>query len=270
MWPKSDIAKLPPPQPIKLWNWLCIILLVFALAILITLFFFSDSVNNNNTFFVVILVGITVAVTGMLFGLRLFIYGLSEEKIALWSEEIKLRDEKWQDWSMQSLAVLGSVVITPQNLSTDDLLANQAEQSYSAHEVFAFSETNKWFYLESYQWILSNLYDRLSQMDDGDTLTILQLNQHERRQDTEILIRRAYNELKLTLALEFQYIESNQEGPFNANQLIDNEEPALYLVITDNTMDNDSSSFISALLVANESLAVLILRSVSFDMTFSS
>lgn len=39
--------------------------------------------------------------------------------------------------SMQSLAVLNSVIITPHNLSIDDLLKNKGELCFAFHEQFS-------------------------------------------------------------------------------------------------------------------------------------
>lgn len=112
MWPKTDIAKLPTPKPIRLWNWISIMLLVFLCVLFFMLFVTPVSVSNN-TLFIVILSGITLFVTGLLFSVRIFLYDLEEEKVKIWDEQIKNRDKQWQEWSMQSLAALGNVVITP-------------------------------------------------------------------------------------------------------------------------------------------------------------
>lgn len=253
MWPKTDIAKLPAPKPIRLFNWISIMVLVFVCVLFFMLFVTPVSVSNN-TLFIVILSGITLFVTVILFSVRLFIYGLEEEKVKIWDEQIKNRDKQWQEWSMQSLAVLGSVVITPQDLSIDELLNNQGELSFAAHEVFSFSKTNHRFYLESYEWIFSNFYDYLNQLDDSYTLTVLLLGSPEYHTEQTRLIRRAYKQLGGSLPIEFHYQSIFGAEQDDINQLIDNEEPALYLIIADNVQSTDSSAFMSALLLANESL----------------
>lgn len=74
---------------------------------------------------------------------------------------------------MQSLAVLNSVIITPHNLSIDDLLKNKGELRFAFHEQFSFNDINDQFYIESYEWVFSNLYDTLHQIDDNYKITVL-------------------------------------------------------------------------------------------------
>ena len=74
---------------------------------------------------------------------------------------------------MQSLAMLNSVIITPQNLSVDDLLKNKRELCFTFHELFNFNRINDQFYIESYEWVFSNLYDTLHQIDDNYKITVL-------------------------------------------------------------------------------------------------
>lgn len=253
MWPKTDIAKLPTPKPIRLWNWISIMLLVFLCVLFFMLFVTPVSVSNN-TLFIVILSGITLFVTGLLFSVRIFLYDLEEEKVKIWDEQIKNRDKQWQEWSMQSLAALGNVVITPQNLSVDDLLKNQDQSHFSANEVFSFSKTNHRFYLESYEWIFANFYDYLNQIGNNYTLTVLLLGSPEYHIEQTRLIRQAYKQLEGNLPLEFRYQSILGAEQDDINQLIDNEEPALYLIIADNVQSTDNSAFMSAFLLANESL----------------
>ncbi|OCL19166.1 YrzE family protein [Gilliamella sp. wkB171] len=253
MWTKTDIAKLPTPKPIRLWNWISIMLLVFVCVLFFMLFVTSVSVSNN-TLFIVILSGITLFVTGLLFSVRIFLYGLEEEKVKIWDEQIKNRNKQWQEWSMQSLAVLGSVFITPQDLSVDDLLKNQGQLHFSAHELFSFRKTNHRFYLESYEWIFANFYDYLNQIGNNYTLKVLLLGSPEYHIEQTKLIRQAYKQLGGSLPLEFDYQSIFGSQQDDINQLIDNEEPMLYLIIADNAQSTDSSAFMSALLLANESL----------------
>lgn len=253
MWPKTDIANLPAPNPIRPWNWIIITVLVVVCVLFFMLFITPVSVNNN-TLFIVILSCITLFFTGLLFSVRIFIYGLDKEKVEIWDERIKYYDKQWQEWSMQSLAVLESVVITPQNLSVDDLLKNQGQLHFSANEIFSFSKTNHRFYLDCYEWIFTNLYDSLDQIDDNYALTVILLNSHKQQFKQQKLIEDVYKHFGFNLPLKFHYQSTVRTEQNDINQLIDNEEPALYLIIADNVQSTDSSAFISALLLANKSL----------------
>ena len=101
-----------------------IIVLIFICLFSLTIFVTPVNISNN-TLLLMILSGISVFIKAILFSIRLFIYGLAEEKVKVWDEQIKSQDKQWQKWSMQSLAVLNSVVITPHNLSVDNLLKNK-------------------------------------------------------------------------------------------------------------------------------------------------
>lgn len=52
---------------------------------------------------------------------------------------------------MQSLTMFNRVVITPQNLSVDNLLKNKWELCFAFHELFSFNKINDQFYIESHE-----------------------------------------------------------------------------------------------------------------------
>lgn len=253
MWEKKTIRELPPPRTIKIWHWLCIMLFVFVCSLLSIIFIFPLQVNNN-TLFIVILFCITSVITGILFSVRVFTYYLTLEKVKTWDEQIKFYDKQWQQWSMQSLAVLNSVIITPLNSSVDDFLTNQGEMKYAANKAFSFDNNDQNFYLESYEWIFANLADSLDLIDPKCVLTVILFSFPGEKTEKENLIRKAYKLINGNLTIEFLHESTLSKEPFNFDTLIDDENPGLYLIITDNTETTESSQFITALLLANESL----------------
>ena len=120
--------------------------------------------------------------------------------------------------------------------------------------LFSFNDINDQFYIESYEWVFSNLYDTLHQIDDNYKITVLLQGLSESNDEQSILIRRAYKLLECNHSLEFHYQSILDADLYDINRLIDNEQPSLYLIITDNIQSTDSSAFMSALLLANESL----------------
>jgi hypothetical protein len=252
VWSKVTLARLPSVKPIKLVNWFSIFVLVFICLLFLMLFVFQIDIMNNN--FIIILTVGALFISGLLFSIRLFIYGLAIENVKIWDEEIKQHEESWQNWASQSVAVLQSVVITPQNLSSDDFQSDESDLNFAANEIFKFRETDAQFYLDSYEWIFSNLYDCLNSLELSCPLLVLQLDTNEQKKKKEKLIQKAYNNVGLNLPLEFSYPDMLNDNKFDLNQLIDNEDSALYLIITDNVQAIDSSAFMSALLLTNAPL----------------
>lgn len=120
--------------------------------------------------------------------------------------------------------------------------------------LFSFNDINDQFYIESYEWVFSNLYDTLHQIGDNYKITVLLQGLSESNDEQSILIRRAYKLLECNHSLEFHYQSNFDADLYDINRLIDNEQPSLYLIITDNVQSTDSSAFMSALLLANEPL----------------
>ena len=150
--------------------------------------------------------------------------------------------------------MLNSVIITLHNLSVDNLLKNKGELRSAFHEQFSFNDINDQFYIETYEWVFSNPYDTLHQIDDNYKITVLLQGLSESNDEQSILIRRAYKLLECNHSLEFHYQSNFDADLYDINRLIDNEQPSLYLIITDNVQSTDSSAFMSALLLANEPL----------------
>ena len=149
MWPKTNIARLQAPKPIRLRNCMIIIVLIFICLFSLTIFVTPINISNN-TLLLVILSGISVFITSILFSICLFIYGLTEKNFKFGMNK-KNHDKQWSKKSMQSLAMLNSVIITPQNLSEDNLLKNKWELCFAFHKLFSFNKINDQFYIESHE-----------------------------------------------------------------------------------------------------------------------
>ena len=80
MWSETNIVRLQAPKPIRLRNWIIIIVLIFICLFSLTIFVTPINISNN-TLLLVILSGISVFITSILFSICLFIYGLTEENL---------------------------------------------------------------------------------------------------------------------------------------------------------------------------------------------
>lgn len=173
MWAKPDIKRLSPPKPIKFINWFFIVIFLFLCLLCGVWFFFPAHFKFGISFFTA-LTGGTFVITLLLLGIRLLVYVTAEDKVKVWDKQIEKIEISWQEWAMESLAVLGSVIITPQDLTIDDFINN--ELSFSAYKKFEFDERNQRFYLDSYEWVFSNLYESLRQIKSKQTLTVFVLS----------------------------------------------------------------------------------------------
>ena len=80
MWSETNIVRLQALKPIRLWNWMIIIILIFICLFSLTVFVTPVNIRNN-ILLLVILSGISIFITAILFSICLFIYGLTEENL---------------------------------------------------------------------------------------------------------------------------------------------------------------------------------------------
>lgn len=175
MWPKPEIPPLPKPKPLKLWNWLSLIVLIYAGVLFMTVFMLPDSLQTQTTtvgFFLIQLV-ITLTITGMCFGIRLMVYGYAEEKQKRWTQQEKAFHQHWQDWSMQSMVVLKSFLMTPSQFSVDALIDEQHDIDNLSHKSMLFESVDNTLYSPFFEEIAFSLRDMVSSLPMNTALTVI-------------------------------------------------------------------------------------------------
>jgi hypothetical protein len=255
LWIKPKIAPLPEVKPIKLWHWL-----IIGLAILlgVTLLFFiilPERYQKNYLLLALIICGCTLMMTSTLFSIRLFLYGVEEEKNKIWQEETQYLHQQWQNWAMQSLAILDSVIILPDNLSSfvDSIVTNSQELELDYAKINQFKNTDKTFYSNCFDQIFANIARNLNKVEPHLKL-IIWLDNNNNPTLLEKLIYQAANKWQLKQEIELSTDPIYTGKSLIINQLIDDNQPALYLIISNNAQSQTSSAFISALLMVNTQL----------------
>lgn len=218
MWSKPEIPPLPKLTPLKLWNWLSLIVLIYAGVLFMTVFMLLESLQTQTTmigFFLIRLV-ITLTIARMCFGIRLMVYGYAEEKQKCWAQQEKAFHQHWQDWSMQSMVVLKSFLMTPSQFSFDALIDEQNDIDNLSHKVMLFESVD-------------------------NTL---------RSPFFEENLLSSFALVNLPWMVTFAYVNAEPKHPVIIERLIDKQDNTLYLLITDQASNQDSTAFISALLLS--------------------
>lgn len=252
MWPKPEIPPLPKPKPLKLWNWLSLIVLIYAGVLFMTVFMLPDSLQTQTTtvgFFLIQLV-ITLTITGMCFGIRLMVYGYAEEKQKRWAQQEKAFHQHWQDWSMQSMQVLKSFLMTPSQFSVDALIDEQRDIDNLSHKAMLFESVDNTLYSPFFEEIAFSLRDMVSSLPMNTALTVIIQGREIRDPLLEENLLSSFALVNLPWIVTFAYVKAEPEHPVIIDRLIDKQDNTLYLLITDQASNQDSTAFISALLLS--------------------
>ena len=254
MWPKPEIPPLPKPKPLKLWNWLSLIVLIYAGVLFMTVFMLPESLQTQTTmigFFLIQLV-ITLAIIGICFGIRLMVYGYAEEKQKRWAQQEKAFHQHWQDWSMQSLVVLKSFLMTPSQFSVDALIDEESDIDNLSHKAMLFENVDDTLYLPFFEEIAFSLHDRVSSLPIDTALTVLIQGREIRDPLLEENLLSSFTLVNLPWQVTFKYLKAEPETPVIIDRLIDKQDNTLYLLVTDQANNQDSTAFISALLLRHQ------------------
>lgn len=264
MWPKPEIPPLPKPKPLKLWNWLSLMVLIYAGVLFMTVFMLPQSLQTQTTMvgFLLIQLVITLTITGMCFGIRLMIYGYAEEKQKCWLQQEKLFHQHWQDWSMQSMVVLKSFLITPSQFSVDALIDEQRDIDNLSHKVMVFERVDDTLYSPFFEEIAFSLRDMVSVLPTNTALTVLIQGREIRDPLLEENLLSSFALVNLPWIVTFDYVKAEPEHPVIIDRLMDKQDNTQYLLITDQATNQDSTAFISALLLSHQELESITVESL--------
>ena len=102
MWSKKETHRLTPPKPLILWHWIAIFILLLVISLIFALFIFSEKMIDNVAIYSLIIVSFSILIFAIILAIRIMIYGVKEETVKLWDDELTRVDERWSQWSMQS------------------------------------------------------------------------------------------------------------------------------------------------------------------------
>lgn len=255
MWSKKETHRLTPPKPLILWHWIAIFILLLVISLIFALFIFSEKMIDNVAIYSLIIASFSILIFAIILAIRIMIYGVKEETVKLWDDELTRVDERWSQWSMQSLAIVKNISITPSNFSACNLIEGMASLSIKNHQVMLFEKADENFYQQFFKKVFLNLYEPLNQLASYP-LTIVILNSSKEKINEEI-IKQAYNNFDLTNSVSFLYPSPIQNEESFLNSLIDGvTDEQLYLLVANNSHHSSSSNFISCSLIIDPQLMV--------------
>lgn len=255
MWTKPKIEPLPELEPIKIRHWLIIGLITLVAITLLGFILLPRRYQENYPLLTLFICGCTLMVTGVLFSIRLFMYGIQQEKNKIWYEETRYLHQQWQNWAMQSLAILNSVIILPDSLSNlvDSIVNNAQSLPIDYTKINQFENTDDTFYFNCFDEIFANIAGNLNKFEQHLKL-IIWLDSYDNPTVLEQAIYQAANKWQLKQKIELNPYPIHTGNALIINQLIDDNQPALYLIISNNAQSQTSSAFISTLLMVNTQL----------------
>jgi hypothetical protein len=255
LWTKPKIEPLPELEPIKIRHWLIIGLITLVAITLLGFILLPRRYQENYPLLILFICGCTLMMTGVLFSIRLFMYGIQQEKNKIWYEETQYLHQQWQNWAMQSLAILDSVIILPDNLSNlvDSIVNNAQSLPIDYTKINQFENTDDTFYFNCFDEIFANIAGNLNKFEQHLKL-IIWLDSYDNPTVLEQAIYQAANKWQLKQKIELNPYPIHTGNALIINQLIDDNQPALYLIISNNAQSQTSSAFISALLMVNTQL----------------
>lgn len=121
-WDRQPPAVLPAPMPPVLGRWLVAAVLAVLIGVLLFLLYASERVPLLQTLNVWVLSGSPLLALALAFGVRAFVYGGALNRYRFLDGEAQVARQAWQDWAQRSVAVLGSCVVLPDQVSASVLM----------------------------------------------------------------------------------------------------------------------------------------------------
>lgn len=124
IWPIPDISQRYTLKKPQFWFWFVVLLLMLGAGMLFSLLVFNIS-NYGGVFFYFILPVMFLWLC--MFGVVLNRYEQSVTGSVSWEAETEQTKRQWQQWSRRQLAIVGNVLISPEEHGMNALLGNIAD-----------------------------------------------------------------------------------------------------------------------------------------------
>ncbi|MCO6546533.1 MAG: hypothetical protein J6583_01985 [Gilliamella sp.] len=249
-WPKPiiiDTLKAPKALHRGWWLFFFIILILISSIVLALLW------TDNNYFlqwqFWLSIILISTVIESIALSIRLYLYGLAQEEYELWLHEQKNVEQNWQNWAMQSLVVLDSLYVLPNELKLKDLLTNNPDATSKINKSLAFEE--KFDLIESIESLFLSMRDVLSQLPIKEPINVIVYSSPE----SYNLIENKFNDVCGSVKIAQPYTVShhvmNHSDIDKLNEWIDSSQSVIHLIIINNA-NSSGTAFLCAFLLMDK------------------
>lgn len=249
-WPKPIIGDvIKAPKPLHAGKWLFFFfILILVTGVMLTLIW-----STNNSFlqwqFWLSIVLISIVIESIAISVRIYLYGLAQEQYKIWQHEQKNIELNWQNWAMQSLIVLDSFYILPNNLKLDDLLINNLNATSKINKSLAFNEQVN--LINFFEDLFLSMRDVLSQIPVKETINVIVYSSSESYELIENNFNDTYSNAKIAQPYTITHHIINHIDTDKLMKWVDSPKFGIQLIIVNN-INSSGSAFLCAFLLMNK------------------
>ncbi|MWP47364.1 hypothetical protein [Gilliamella sp. Pas-s27] len=247
-WPKPTIIDaIKAPKPLHAGRWLCFFIILALITSVILALIWSDKNYFSQWAFWFSIVFISIAIGSIAISVRLYLYGLAQEKYEIWQHEQKHIEQNWQEWAMQSLIILDSFYVLPNQLDLNDIWENNESFTSRINKSLAFDST---FDLsKNIENLFFSMRDMLLLLPTKDPINVTVYSLPESYGLIEKDINDAYRSAKITQPYVFSHHIIADVDIDKLMELIDSSKSSIELIIINNTASSEGAFLCSFLLI---------------------
>lgn len=248
-WSKPNITNIVNP-PVKLnrgrWS------IFFGVFTVVTAFFLAKIWPNDNyatqwTYWLGVGFFPTVIGGGAL-SVRLYLYGLAQEKYDIWQHEHKNVEQNWQNWAMRSAVVMNSFYILPNKITTHEILNNESNLEAQINKSLVFD--GDFELIHNLEDIFKSMSEIISKLSSKTTINITIYSSFESYEYIDEVLDKAYRNSGISHAYKLTHFTENKSNIELISDLIDNSESVVELIIINNTQSK-ATAFLAGFLLLN-------------------
>lgn len=242
-WSKPEAILINPPNKPTTWIWLVFFIVLFLLTALILIFYWPNNSYFNQVTFWLAVIFIPSIIGGITLSIRFYIYGLAWEHYDIWQQEQKKIDNNWQLWAMQSVNVLGSYLITPNQLTAENIPNIPVEVGN------ALNFGDDLDYPSYFQGLFSAIQNPLSALPATMPVNITVLSPTKVYEQLDNDIETVYRGLEIEQPYTISPHVVSETNIALLVESIENSNSTLQLIIIDNILSSGSAFFCAFLLI---------------------
>lgn len=250
-WSKPNVSNIAkPPAKLHWRTWGMFITLLFFITSFILARLWPDSSYSSQWTYWVGSTLITLIIGGIAFSIRIYFYGLAQEEYNIWQQEQKNIEQNWQKWAMQSLVVLDSFYVLPNQVTANKILNNGSNISAEVNKSLTFNDKfDTAHYIED---LFVSMRSVLNKLPKTESINITVYSSQHADICIENTISQAYQKIGIKQRYSLSQKIENEIDVEQLTKWVDATEPELELIIVDNTK-SQSSSFLTAFLLVKKS-----------------
>ncbi|MCX8607239.1 hypothetical protein J3U44_05590 [Gilliamella sp. B3766] len=249
-WPKPNTLNIiKPPVKLNRGRWFLFFIVLFIITCLILAAIWPSKNFHSQWMYWAVATFIPTLIGGSAFGIRLYLYGLSQEEYEIWQQEQQKVDQNWQKWAMQSLVVLDSYYSIPTHITSMEIYSNASNIDSQVNKSLEFEgDVKAERYIED---LFFAIKDTLIQLPSTEHLDIKVLSSPDSFSYIDQTISHAYKNAQISLGYNLSHQILQNTNIENLIENIDSSQPGVQLIIINNAKSN-GSAFVAAFLLTNK------------------